>query len=127
MSQGPGASPELTFAPRERLQCENLSSFEPQQSVFRKIPNLFLAYFNPLLQFRTRRCLIRGLLTLEATLSTGVLQCRRLLTLLKQMRPLAFRHDVPAEHELRCRRVNGATGRAGKQWKRSAKDATFVS
>ena len=43
------------------------------------------------------------------------------------MRPLAFRHEVPAESELRARRVNGATGRAGKQWKRSAKDAAPVS
>ena len=43
------------------------------------------------------------------------------------MRPLAFRHDVPAEHELRSRRVDGAAGRAGKQWKPSAKDAALVS
>ena len=42
------------------------------------------------------------------------------------MRPLAFRHEAQAGRELRARKVNGATGRVGKQCKRSAKDAAFV-
>ena len=79
---------------------------------------------------------MRGPLPLESSFSTRALGHRRFLTLLPWQTHLsAFRHEAPAERELRARRVNGVTGRARKlslAWrnvhcKRSAKDAALVS
>ena len=102
MFQGPGAAPEVTFEPWEYLQCENLSSFEPQKNLFGKISDSFpaccgdgLEDFDPLLQFRTRAYPIRGSLPPERYLSAYVLRLRRLLAMPGQTCPSAFRHEGP--------------------------------
>ena len=120
--EGSGGAPGVTFRATTCLQCENSTSFELQTTLFGSISSSFAAFFknrledfNPLLQFRTRACPMRGPLPLESSFSTRALGPRRFLTLLPWQTHLsAFRHEAPAARELRARRVNGVTGRARK-------------